>query len=232
MSAADLRARVNDLADRLASGLERTADRIITETRDPSVRRRALAFKVDVIPAVYTAAYRADPLVAAVDTWALAFQVREYVETGAGRDAFGTQQPLARAQARELVADADASVQGVATSQQSVRRCPRQDGKLGREPSDRACVLFALVDRSGPGRVAVRAPGRLLRRRRGHGHGPEPLGAPEHVRGADAQAGPLAGRAAGRGVDRRARRARPPGRGGPGGPRASWPRSAVPCSRT
>ena len=63
------------------------ADRIRTETRDPAVRRRALAFKADAIPAVYTAAYRADPLVAAVDTWALAFQVREYVESGAGRDA-------------------------------------------------------------------------------------------------------------------------------------------------
>jgi hypothetical protein len=36
LSAADLRARVNDLADRLASGLERTADRITTETRDPA----------------------------------------------------------------------------------------------------------------------------------------------------------------------------------------------------
>jgi hypothetical protein len=117
MSAADLRARVNDLADRLASGLERTADRIGTETRELLVRRRALAFKVDVIPAVYTAAYRADPLVAAMDTWGLTFQIREYLETGAGRDAFGAQQPLARAQARELVADADASVRGMATSQ-------------------------------------------------------------------------------------------------------------------
>ncbi len=117
MSAADLRALVNDLADRVASGLERTADRISAETRDPKVRRRALAFKVDAIPAVYTAAYRADPLVAAIDTWGLTFQIREYVETGAGRDAFGAEQPLARAEARDLLADADAFVQTVAVSQ-------------------------------------------------------------------------------------------------------------------
>jgi hypothetical protein len=116
MSAADLRARVNDLADRLAGGLERTADRISAEARDPEVRRRALAFKADAIPAVYTAAYRADPLVAAVDTWGLAFQVREYIETGAGRDAFGAQQPMARAEARDLLAAADASVRGMAAS--------------------------------------------------------------------------------------------------------------------
>ena len=119
VGAADLRARVNDLADRLAGALERMADRIGTESRDPKVRRRALAFKVEAIPAVYTAAYRSDPLVAAVDTWALAFQVKEYVETGAGRDAFGTEQPLARAQARELLADADASVRGMTASQEA-----------------------------------------------------------------------------------------------------------------
>ena len=117
MSAADLRARVNDLADRVASRLERTADRISAETRDPTIRRRALAFKVDAIPAVYTAAYHVDPQVAAADTWALAFQVREWVETGAGRDAFGAQQPLARAEARDLLAEADASVQAMVPSQ-------------------------------------------------------------------------------------------------------------------
>lgn len=119
ISAADLRTRVNDLADRLAGALERTADRIGTQARDPAVRRRALAFKVDAVPAVYTAAYRADPLVAAVDTWALAFQVREYVETGAGRDAFGAQQPVARAEALDLLADADASVQAMTASRKA-----------------------------------------------------------------------------------------------------------------
>jgi hypothetical protein len=72
---------------------------------------------VDAIPAVYTAAYRADPLVGALETWGLAFQIREYLETGAGRDAFGAQQPLARAEARDLLAEADASVKMVAVSQ-------------------------------------------------------------------------------------------------------------------
>ena len=118
-SAADLRARVNDLADCLSSRLERTADRIRAETRDPGVHRRALAFKVDAIPAVYTAAYRVDPHVAAADTWALAFQVKAYLDTGAGRDAFGAQQPLARAEARDLLAEADASIQNMTASREA-----------------------------------------------------------------------------------------------------------------
>jgi hypothetical protein len=119
MSAADLRALVNDLADHLASGIERMADRISTETHDPAVRRRALAFKVDAIPAVYTAAYHVDPQVAAADTWALAFQVAEHIETGVGRDAFGPEQALARAEARDLLAVADAAAQGMVTSQKA-----------------------------------------------------------------------------------------------------------------
>ncbi len=116
LSAADLRSQVNDLADRLASRLEGMADRISAESRDSGVRRHALAFKVDAIPAVYAAAYRVDPLVAAMDTWGLAFQIMEYVASGAGRDAFGGQQAQARREARDLLAEADASIQVVAAS--------------------------------------------------------------------------------------------------------------------
>ena len=84
VSAAELRAMVNALADRFADQIEETADRIGTATKDPAVRRRALAFKIDAVPAVYTAAYRADPLTALVDVWALAFQADQYLE-GRGR---------------------------------------------------------------------------------------------------------------------------------------------------
>jgi hypothetical protein len=61
ISTAELRIRVNDLADRLAGRLETMADQIATETTDRTIRRRALLLKVDAIPAVYTAAYRTDP---------------------------------------------------------------------------------------------------------------------------------------------------------------------------
>src|SRR5262245_8830963 len=83
-----LRVRVNDLVERFAGRIEDTADRIGAETDDDALRRRALALKVDAIPAVYAAGFRADPLAAAVDVWAFAFQFRQYVETGAGRNAF------------------------------------------------------------------------------------------------------------------------------------------------
>ena len=42
-----------------------------------------------------------------IDAWALAYQVDHYLKDGAGRDAFGPAQGIARDGARELVAEAD-----------------------------------------------------------------------------------------------------------------------------
>jgi hypothetical protein len=114
VSATVLRVRVGDLVDRFAGRIEQTADRIIAETQDDAVRRRALVLKVDVIPAMYAAGFRADPLAAAVDVWGFAFQFSDYVENGAGRNAFAVEQTLIRESARDLLADADAVIKSIA----------------------------------------------------------------------------------------------------------------------
>jgi hypothetical protein len=121
VSATVLRARVDDLAERLAGRLEATSDRIRREARDPAVRRRALTAKIETIPAIYSAAYRVDPLEAALDVWALAFQLAQFVE-GEGREAFGPQQPLVRDLARDVLADADAVMQGITISPEAFAR--------------------------------------------------------------------------------------------------------------
>jgi hypothetical protein len=113
VSGAVLRGRVNDLVDRFAGRIEETADRIDAETRTGGGRRRGVALKVDVIPAVYTAGYRVDPLAAAIDVWALAFQLDAYMDTGPARGAFGSHQELVQATVREVIADADTVVRSV-----------------------------------------------------------------------------------------------------------------------
>src|SRR5262245_62143320 len=55
VSAAVLRARVNDLVESFVGRIELTADRISAETDDTALRHRALVLKVDAVPAVYTA---------------------------------------------------------------------------------------------------------------------------------------------------------------------------------
>jgi hypothetical protein len=118
VSAAVLRARVNDLVDRSAGRLEETADRIIARTPDAGVRRRARLLQADAVPAVYTAGFRADPLAAAVDVWVFALQFKEYMENGAGRNAFGQEQHLAAACAADLIADTDATLRAIAIGQE------------------------------------------------------------------------------------------------------------------
>jgi hypothetical protein len=115
VTAAVLRARVDDLAERLVGQIEGASDRIRAEADDPAVRRRALTAKIDAMPAIYSAAYRSDPLVALVDVWALAFQMQQFVEEGEGRDAYGPQQPLARGLAKDVLADVDAVAQSIST---------------------------------------------------------------------------------------------------------------------
>ena len=122
VSAAELRFRVNMLADRFADQLEEMADRVRAQTGDRGVQRRALAFKVDAIPAVYAAAYRADPLAGAVDSWGFSYQLVQYLEEGGGRDAFGSGQALARETARELRAEADRVIESVAARPEDFSR--------------------------------------------------------------------------------------------------------------
>jgi hypothetical protein len=159
VSAAELRAQVNALADRFADQIEETADRIGTATADPAGRRRALAFKIDAVPAVYTAAYRADPLASVVDVWALAFQLDDYVRDGAGRDAFGAGQGVARDGARELVAEADRVARRAVLPGEFDRARADVLGWAGRNPvrytfsSRPSCATFA-AERRAEGRDA------------------------------------------------------------------------------
>lgn len=152
MSAAELRARINEIGDRMAGHLGATADRIAAETQDPKVRRRAIGFKADAIPALYTAAFRADPLIAAVDVWALAFQIDEALGEGAWREAFGPQQPLAREGARALLADIDAEARAIAaTPERYARGRARFEGWAKAHPietsfSARASVVTQMAE--------------------------------------------------------------------------------------
>jgi hypothetical protein len=113
VSATALRVRVNDVVDRFAGRIEDTADRMGSEVKTPDTRRRALALKVDVIPAVYIAGYRVDPLAAAIDVWVLAFQFDAYVQNGAGRAAFGSQGQLVQDAAQDVIADVDTLIRSI-----------------------------------------------------------------------------------------------------------------------
>ena len=95
MSATELRMRVDEAADRLGGMLENAADQIRSKSSDPAVRRRALVWKADGIPALYAAAFRPDPLAGGFDLWVLIVQMDLHLTEGAGKAAFGNEQAIA-----------------------------------------------------------------------------------------------------------------------------------------
>ena len=152
VSAAELRARINDLADRVTGSIEETADRIGEQAKDRDVHRAALVFKMEGIPAVYAAAYRSDPLEAAMDVWGLSFQLQQYLDEGIGRTAFGAQQDLARRCAQDFVAETDTVVRRITTTPEAFARVRERVVRWSRNHpieyalSSRASVATAMAD--------------------------------------------------------------------------------------
>ena len=103
-SALEFRAVANKLAIRVPGLVELTGDRMLARTFDPELRRRALLWKLDGPAAFQQALFRTDPLGAAVETWALAIQVQDAVESKALQDTFGNLQPIAQEGARSITA--------------------------------------------------------------------------------------------------------------------------------
>jgi hypothetical protein len=87
VSPQELRIRVRALASPYIAIIERAADKIIAE--DPSKARLALQWKARAVPVMQNAVFLADPIVALLDSWAFASQMRHYFESGPGREEFG-----------------------------------------------------------------------------------------------------------------------------------------------
>jgi len=122
MSATQLRMRVYETAERLGGTLEYAADEIRAKSSDPAVRRRAVLWKADGIPALYEAAFRPDPLAGGLDLWLLLVQMDLYFTEGPGKNAFGAEQPIAVAAARQMREAGEQSAALVASSPERFAR--------------------------------------------------------------------------------------------------------------
>jgi hypothetical protein len=110
LSPDQLRARIEtrqyaaDFIERVA----RAADIIADGTEDAGIRANTLRWKIGASVASRRAAYRYEPQLALVDTWAFALQMEYFFGEGAGRALFGSQQQTALDTARALAREADA----------------------------------------------------------------------------------------------------------------------------
>lgn len=98
----NLRVRLRAEAVPFTGLMEQAADAAIEASSDPAVRRRALVWKINVVPALYRSLFNQRPLVALIDTWALLLQAEGYLESAEGKAAFGPGVVEVLATTREL----------------------------------------------------------------------------------------------------------------------------------
>jgi len=132
-SAADLRTMSNVLAISVPGLIEATADRIGAQSPDASTRRRALLWKIEVIPAFYQALFYSDPLAAALDAWSLSIQLEEAVGSGAWKDQLGSLQPVAFEAAHRIRMQIEAAAKPTAATTEGFDRAKLTVERWARE---------------------------------------------------------------------------------------------------
>ena len=89
VSSEALRTRLRSEAIPFTGLMEQAADVAAQEATEPAQRRRALIWKINVVPAMYRTLFDQRPLLALLDTWALLVQAEDYLGSPDGRKALG-----------------------------------------------------------------------------------------------------------------------------------------------
>ena len=133
MTAVELRSRVNELAVRIPGIIEKAADAIRETSTDPQVRRRALVWKIDAVPAVQRVLLQSDPWAAIVDGWVLGFQMLHYYAEEGGAALFGSSQSLAVQACRQSLAELDEVVNLVVQMSEIIPQARRNTEEWARQ---------------------------------------------------------------------------------------------------
>ena len=104
----ELRLEVYRFESYFAAAVQTGAEEILTAEIDPNIRMNALRWKINATPAIQSAMFQLDPVAAIADAWGLCLQMEAFFTDGAGRDLFGTSQPVAVEISQRLLAEARA----------------------------------------------------------------------------------------------------------------------------
>ena len=97
-----VRLRMRALVDPMCGELEQAADQIIAAATAADVRRAALLWKMEGVPALREALFQPGPYAAVMDTWVLCHQMADYFESGPGQAALAESAPQAVTACRGL----------------------------------------------------------------------------------------------------------------------------------
>ncbi|MGO9832545.1 MAG: hypothetical protein ACLPJH_20690, partial [Myxococcaceae bacterium] len=122
ITAQELRTTQSVLAIRVPGTIEEAADAMSAQTADVALRRRALLWKMEVVPAYYQALFNADPLAASLDAWVLTLQLEQDLKTGPRKDAFTPLQSIAVAALEAVRAEMEVTSKQLSKSPQGYER--------------------------------------------------------------------------------------------------------------
>ncbi|UCH82756.1 MAG: hypothetical protein JSW50_09765 [Candidatus Latescibacterota bacterium] len=98
----ELQLMVYAFGTQFGGSVELAANKIQQNSNSPDIKRNAILWKVNGIPLIHRAMFSPDPLGGLSGTWALCVQMREFFDTGAGKDVFGQWQYIAVDAVRSL----------------------------------------------------------------------------------------------------------------------------------
>ena len=107
-----IRLMMRSLVDPMSGEIETAADHIIAQAPTPSVKRAAVEWKAQAVPALRESLFQPDPVTALFDTWVLTNQMTIYFSQGPGKDALGASSGIATAACLKL----ESQMQEVAAS--------------------------------------------------------------------------------------------------------------------
>jgi AraC-like DNA-binding protein len=100
-----IRVRMRALVQPMSSVIVTSADQIMSGTTDPAIRREALLWKIEAVPAVRESLFHASPMMSIADAWVLTFQMRDYFEKGPGATALGDAHTIAVTTSQNMEAE-------------------------------------------------------------------------------------------------------------------------------
>lgn len=101
----ELQTALYNFAVHFAGQVELASTEIYSSTQDARIRRAAIEWNLNAIPEMMKACFSHDPLAGMLSSWAFAIQMREFLEHGNGREAFGPYQETAIKAAEKIEED-------------------------------------------------------------------------------------------------------------------------------
>ncbi|MEP4078479.1 hypothetical protein [Haloferula sp.] len=111
-----IRLRMRSLVDPMGGQIEASADKIFETHSDPGIKRAALEWKAQGVPALRESLFQPEPATALFDTWVLLFQMEGFYQSGNGAKTLGSASSQAVSTIQRMESDYQKVVQDFTVS--------------------------------------------------------------------------------------------------------------------